>query len=404
MQTLVQFISGILSILFLLPNAHAADIPLAIEWKGVTETHISPGAQGAAPISVVAEIDMNRTSTAVVHIVDSYGAIVRSETVNGMYLVYEWDGTNQSGETVADGMYTFEYRISDGEEILVDSSLSVSVDTNGPALTLIGESPQHVPYGSVWEDPGATTDGVRIETQGSVHTNQLSTSTVAYTAIDSVGNTTTIVREVVVDLLPVAVTISNLTHTYDGFPKSVTVTTEPDVDVSIQYNGSTELPIEIGVYPIEVTVVREGYEGSAKASLAITASGNGGQPTQHTTTIRTEVEKYVVTVPQEAATTTITSILEQMKRNPLDIEALQRALIRTGHLAIAAPTGVYGPLTQTAVRFYQLSHDLPETGFVDVETLTAIDQEMVPDTDTILDQLQDILTSVENVVARVVSR
>ncbi|MBU1754694.1 peptidoglycan-binding protein [Patescibacteria group bacterium] len=403
MHLLIQFISGLLSIVFLVPTAYAEGVPLASEWKGVTESSISPGTQGAVPTSVVAEIDMNRTSSAIVQIKGMDGTVVRSESVSGMYLVYEWDGTNQNGEIVSDGVYTFEYHITDGEETLIDTSLSVAVDTRGPSLTLLGENPLHIAYGSVWEDPGATTDGVRVETQGAVHTNQMATSTVTYTAIDAGGNITSAIREVVIDPIPVTVVISNQTHTYDGSPKSVTVNTNPEVDVAILYNGNAELPSEIGNYGVEVSVIEDGYQGTAEGSLAITASAGSGQSTQYTTTIRTEVEKYVVTVPQETGTTTVDSILQQMKRSPLDIEALQKALIQTGHLAIAAPTGVYGPLTQTAVRFYQLSHQLPETGFVDTDTLAAIENELVPDTDTILDQLQEILTSVEKVVAKVIS-
>jgi len=47
-------------------------------------------------------------------------------------------------------------------------------------------------------------------------------------------------------------TLSNLTHTYDGSPKPVTATTySPGVSgVSITYNGSSTVPINAGSYPV----------------------------------------------------------------------------------------------------------------------------------------------------------
>jgi hypothetical protein len=67
-----------------------------------------------------------------------------------------------------------------------------------------------------------------------------------------------------------AVTLSNLTHTYDGTPKSATVTTAPGgLTTSVTYNGSTTPPTNAGSYAVVATVTSAGYAGSATGTLTI---------------------------------------------------------------------------------------------------------------------------------------
>lgn len=60
------------------------------------------------------------------------------------------------------------------------------------------------------------------------------------------------------------------------------------------------------------------------------------------------------------------------------VNELQRVLIASGHLKIAAPTGFFGPMTAAAVKLYQAAHSIPATGYVGPRTLTALNAEGLP--------------------------
>jgi hypothetical protein len=66
------------------------------------------------------------------------------------------------------------------------------------------------------------------------------------------------------------VTLSNLTQTFDGGPKPVTVTTSPaGLSYAAVYNGSATVPSAIGNYTVAVSVTDPNYTGSATGSLNI---------------------------------------------------------------------------------------------------------------------------------------
>lgn len=68
----------------------------------------------------------------------------------------------------------------------------------------------------------------------------------------------------------VSFTLSNLTQTYDGAPKSPTVATAPlGVSFALTYNGSPSTPIVAGSYPFEVNVVNPNYTGATAGTLVI---------------------------------------------------------------------------------------------------------------------------------------
>ncbi len=66
-----------------------------------------------------------------------------------------------------------------------------------------------------------------------------------------------------------SVTLGNLTQTYDGTPKSVTVTISPSVSYSVTYNGSATAPTSAGNYTVVATVTDPNYTGSATDMLVI---------------------------------------------------------------------------------------------------------------------------------------
>jgi hypothetical protein len=73
-----------------------------------------------------------------------------------------------------------------------------------------------------------------------------------------------------VDRATSTVTLSGLTHTYDGSAKAATATTTPaGLSTSITYNGSTTAPINAGSYAVVATITDSNYSGSASGTLVI---------------------------------------------------------------------------------------------------------------------------------------
>ena len=68
----------------------------------------------------------------------------------------------------------------------------------------------------------------------------------------------------------VAVTLGNLSQTYDGTAKAVTVTTDPtNITTAVTYDGSASAPTNAGSYIVIATVTQSGYFGGATNTLVI---------------------------------------------------------------------------------------------------------------------------------------
>jgi uncharacterized repeat protein (TIGR01451 family) len=66
------------------------------------------------------------------------------------------------------------------------------------------------------------------------------------------------------------VTLSDLSHTYNGSPQGATVTTTPNgLSVTVTYDGSATVPTNAGSYAVVATVNDANYEGSASDTLVI---------------------------------------------------------------------------------------------------------------------------------------
>jgi hypothetical protein len=66
------------------------------------------------------------------------------------------------------------------------------------------------------------------------------------------------------------VTLSTLSHTYDGTPKSAIATTSPSgLTVSLTYNGSATPPTDAGSYAVVATVTDANHTGTATGTLVI---------------------------------------------------------------------------------------------------------------------------------------
>ena len=66
------------------------------------------------------------------------------------------------------------------------------------------------------------------------------------------------------------VTLENLSHVFDGSPKTVSTTTSPPgLATTVTYAGNAAAPVEVGTYPVAATVADPNYEGSASGQLSI---------------------------------------------------------------------------------------------------------------------------------------
>lgn len=85
-----------------------------------------------------------------------------------------------------------------------------------------------------------------------------------YVAVPATGT-------LVISKATAVLSISNDTYTYDGTPKSVTVTTVPAglTVIGILYNGSVTVPTNAGTYPVVATLVNTNYSGSVSGTLTI---------------------------------------------------------------------------------------------------------------------------------------
>ena len=67
-----------------------------------------------------------------------------------------------------------------------------------------------------------------------------------------------------------SVSLSGLSHTYDGNGKSATISTSPSgLSVSVTYGGSSTAPSNAGTHAVVATITDPNYSGSASGTLAI---------------------------------------------------------------------------------------------------------------------------------------
>ncbi|HEV2762914.1 MAG TPA: MBG domain-containing protein, partial [Pyrinomonadaceae bacterium] len=75
------------------------------------------------------------------------------------------------------------------------------------------------------------------------------------------------------------VTLSGLTHVYDGTPKAAVVNANPPgAPVVVTYNGSTTPPTEAGTYTVVASVSDPNYRGGTSATMTIYAPGQRPLP------------------------------------------------------------------------------------------------------------------------------
>jgi len=94
--------------------------------------------------------------------------------------------------------------------------------------------------------------------------------TVTFTNTTNAGGNTTRGVALAVSPIPASLTLGNLNQTYDGSPKSVSVTTNPPgLAHSVTYNGSSTVPTDAATYAVIATVANANYTGGNSGSLVI---------------------------------------------------------------------------------------------------------------------------------------
>ncbi|MFD2515234.1 MBG domain-containing protein [Pontibacter locisalis] len=73
-----------------------------------------------------------------------------------------------------------------------------------------------------------------------------------------------------VNPLPATVALSNLSQTYNGQPRPITVTTAPTgLSTSVTYGGSSTVPVNAGSYAVVATITDPNYTGSSTGTLVV---------------------------------------------------------------------------------------------------------------------------------------
>ncbi len=171
------------------------------------------------------------------------------------YGVPDQSFTKYSTSVYGQGEFVLQFLADNASWIYVDGALvgyqDYSWGTNGTGRYLItlASAGAHDLGFVIWDGGGLAGGKFRLETRASWEASNPG-----------------------VTLPPRAATVSlsNLTHTYDGTPKAASVTTAPSgLTTSVTYNGSTTAPTNVGSYAVVATVTSAGYAGSTTGTLTI---------------------------------------------------------------------------------------------------------------------------------------
>jgi len=250
----------------------------------ISSGRVNTGALGSYTITYIAEDSSGNkaTATRVVNVVDTVAPIL---TVNGdSPMTIEFgsaytdanatatdnvDGivaVTSSGRvnTGALGSYTITYMAEDASGNSATATRVVNVvDTVEPILTVNGDSPMTIEFGSAYTDANATAtdnvDGrVAVTSSGSVNTETLGSYTITYIAEDTSGNSATATRVVnVVDTVAPVIVVSGEDPINIGIDSvytdaGATATDNVDGTVAVTSSGSVNTAA-LGSYTITYT-------------------------------------------------------------------------------------------------------------------------------------------------------
>ncbi|ANQ52571.1 hypothetical protein MY04_5239 [Flammeovirga sp. MY04] len=116
---------------------------------------------------------------------------------------------------------------------------------------------------------------------------------------------------------PIEIILDHLKQKYDGSGKEVSYKLSPNVDVnvSITYNGSETLPVDIGTYDVVATINDHNYEGIKSGELTIESLSSNKEIisfeiTNGETIINEEEKTINVVLPAGSSVTALTPIIK----------------------------------------------------------------------------------------------
>ena len=279
-------------------------VTVVSEPQVLTSLSISPN-----PASVGLGLTRQLTANAL----DQFGTPMATATVNWTSSdldVATINATSGLASAVATGTTIITAEVDD---VSATSTLNVVIDSQAPAITILGDNPATVTVGNTYTDAGATAlDNVsgnltsNITTISTVDANTTGTYTVTYSVTDGANNTATATRTVNV----VSRSSSSSGSSSGSTPRRVTPTPTPTPSPT----GS----LPPGVLPYIFT----SFLGQGQSGLAV--------------------------------------------------QQLQERLRGLGYFTYPVSTGYFGPITLASVQAYQRDHLIPSTGFVGPLTLASL--------------------------------
>ena len=105
------------------------------------------------------------------------------------------------GNAFAVGTHTITWKADDDNGNIITAAQTITItDTTKPVIVLLGDNPQTVEFGSIYNDPGATANDLvdddlklteKIHAVSTVDTGTVGTYTITYTVSDTATNAAT---------------------------------------------------------------------------------------------------------------------------------------------------------------------------------------------------------------------
>jgi hypothetical protein len=147
----------------------------------------------------------------------------------------------------------------------------------------------------------------------------------AHQAGDATYAPASLERHQLVNKAAATIVLSDLSHDYTGFGVSATATTVPSgLTVVFTYNGSTDLPVDLGTYSVVAQIVDPVYDGSATDMLTIS---DLSAPVPDLATLPTLIDECSVTPVAPTATDLYAGPITGTTGTPFPVTAMGTTII-----------------------------------------------------------------------------
>jgi len=200
---------------------------------------------------------------------------------------FSQNGTNAAKNTRATftgaGVYSFTVTVTDAQGLTAVNSVDVTVDLVAASIA-VTPAASSIVYGGTQSFVATELDqfGGAMSVQpacewsstggGSIDANGLftATSTGGPYLITASADSLAGHAGITVTKATAGVVLGNLTQTYTGTPRSVTVTTTPaGLGTVVTYNGGATAPTDFGTYAVVATIADANYQGVTNGTLVI---------------------------------------------------------------------------------------------------------------------------------------